>query len=353
MSHGVAFRRAAWLHNWWRHYGAGRELFVLTVRNARDQLVGIAPCYVESSVRHGRVVRLLGDGVVCSDHLGLLATPEYRDAVAEALARWMTRASQGEHGAENQWHALHLDGVDGNDRLVALLAERMTTLGNRVHCQMRFQYWTMSLGDSWEEYLAGMSKTRRKVARRMRRRYFDTGRAIVKTFTSADSWDDAMRVFVNLHQRRRESLGQPGCFADPRFNAFLHAAARDLRDRGVARLYLLELDGQPAAADFSLVDGDTMFAYQSGIEPAALDVGPGALLQTATIRDALDQQCRTLDFLRGDEPYKALWGAEPARGVEYRIVAHKPSAHLRHQAWLAGDTMKQWIKSGLAATGIV
>lgn len=352
MTHGTAFRRAGWLHSWWRHYGAGRELYVLAVRNERGQVVGIAPWYLESTVRNGRVVRLLGDGAVCSDHLGVLATSEYRDGVVGALAEWMTQASRGEYGAENRWHTLQMDGVDASDQTVALLAERMLVAGNYVHCQTRFRYWRLQLPESWDAYLDSLTKTRRKVVRRMRRRFFDTGRATVGTFVTADGWDDAMRTLVDLHQRRRQSLGQPGCFADEQFSGFLHEAFQRLRDHGLARLYVMKLDGRPAAAEISLLDGVTMYSYQSGLEPAVLADGPGALMQTAMIIDGIDQRCRTLDFLRGDEPYKALWQAEPFRGLTYRIVARSPAAHLRHHAWVAGDTMKHWIKSGLALTGM-
>lgn len=95
MTRGTVFRRAAWLHNWWRHYGQQHDLFVLAVHDSGGQLVGLAPWYLETSVRHGRVVRALGDGDVCSDHIGIMATPEHAEEVGLALARWMTAASQG------------------------------------------------------------------------------------------------------------------------------------------------------------------------------------------------------------------------------------------------------------------
>ncbi|RIK72268.1 MAG: hypothetical protein DCC67_19505, partial [Planctomycetota bacterium] len=70
------FKSATWLAAWWRHYGAGypqRRLAVwlaLARQDASaDALVAALPCYLETTWTRGPILRLLGDGEVCSDHL--------------------------------------------------------------------------------------------------------------------------------------------------------------------------------------------------------------------------------------------------------------------------------------------
>ena len=58
-----------WLECWWRHYGPDgsdvrKELCVLTMRDDRDRLIGVAPWYLERSLLKGHVIRFLGDGEV-------------------------------------------------------------------------------------------------------------------------------------------------------------------------------------------------------------------------------------------------------------------------------------------------
>ena len=59
---GIPFRMWQWLVPWWRHYGRGRQLYVLAVYDQQDVLRAIAPWMLESSIRDGRVLRLLGSG---------------------------------------------------------------------------------------------------------------------------------------------------------------------------------------------------------------------------------------------------------------------------------------------------
>ena len=68
----------AWLMPWWRHYGepsaagsGARQLNALALLDDANQLLALAPWYVEQTRLHGRVVRFLGVGEACTDYLGI------------------------------------------------------------------------------------------------------------------------------------------------------------------------------------------------------------------------------------------------------------------------------------------
>ena len=46
---GMPFRRHEWLSAWWRHYGAGCELYTLAIEE-QEELIGLAPFYLQRSV---------------------------------------------------------------------------------------------------------------------------------------------------------------------------------------------------------------------------------------------------------------------------------------------------------------
>jgi len=156
---------------------------------------------------------------------------------------------------------------------------------------------------------------------------------------------------TDLHQRRRTSLGDRGCFASARFSAFHHDAALPLLRSGQLRLQWLELDGKPVAAEYHLRGPHVVYAYQSGIDPNALEEEPGVLITLACIKRAIDEGVKFFDFLRGDEPYKAHWRAEPLAMEDIRIVPSNPSARLRHGLWLAGDSVRSWLKQSFNFSG--
>jgi CelD/BcsL family acetyltransferase involved in cellulose biosynthesis len=61
------FQSWAWLYSWWEFYGRDYELWLITVRNDRGLLVGVAPLMLERMVGCGRLL-FVGTGL--TDHLG-------------------------------------------------------------------------------------------------------------------------------------------------------------------------------------------------------------------------------------------------------------------------------------------
>src|SRR6185369_4904770 len=105
--------------------------------------------------------------------------------------------------------------------------------------------------------------------------------------------------------KRRHSLGDSGCFANPKFGAFLYEANRQFLEQGKLRLQWTAVDGEPVAFDAGYTNQDGVFLYQTGFDPAWSDLSPGRLHLQASILKAIEEGYHFFDFLRGDEPYKA------------------------------------------------
>ena len=350
LARGVPFRSWAWASNWWRHYGNDRggpdrktSLFTLGVLDRADTLVGVAPWYVESSVAGGRVVRFLGTGEVCSDYLSVLSEPAVEGPVAGALADWLSGA--------HTWDLLELCGVDAEDTAVRRLVEQLEARGNTVHRRAGPNCWRIELPTGWQEYLGRLSKDHRKQIRRTTRGILATDRVRVHGVERLDDLPRAQDVLIDLHQRRRRSVGQPGSFTSARFAAFHRDVMPDLLRSGQLRLDWLELDGVPLSAEYQLTGDGVVYAYQSGVNPDALEHSPGRMSHVSMLKRAIEKGYRALDFLRGDEPYKAHWRAEPRPLLEIRVVPARACARLRHGIWLVGTSMKQCVKNGLRRVG--
>ena len=351
---GVPLRSWDWLDGWWNHYGDGAQLFVLAVHDDDGRLVGIAPWYCRRERGSGTVVRFLGSGEACTDYLTILTSPEHERPVAAALARWLTDAARGggrvDREAAEPWHLLKLSGVDETDTATSALIEQLRHRGNTIHRREGLSCWRIELPDAWGDYVATLSKSHRKQVRRIERRYFDSGRAVPRIVGDPDELPPAMDLLIDVHQRRRATLDEPGCFASAAFERFLREAADRLFDRGQLRLQWIEVDGRPAAAEFQIAGERTTFAYQAGIEPELLDVEPGRLINVVSLRRAIDEGQTAFDFLRGDEPYKMHWRADSRPSVEFRVVPNRAIPRIRHGAWLAGGTLKSWIKAAVPVT---
>ncbi len=327
----VPFRAPAWLVPWWEYYGeprsgrrARRELCVLVVERA-GAVVGIAPWFIDRSPLWGNILKQLGTGEVCSDYQTLLTAPDCAGEAAAAVADFLSGPLR------NQWDRLDLDGCTVDDDALAALVEELQSRGAPRERRRGPACWKLELPATYEEYLASLSKSHRKQLRRLERNVLNTSRARWHTVRTPDEFAPAWQIFVELHQRRRQSLGEVGCFVSPCFEAFHEEMARTFLARGDLRLQWLELDGAPIAAEYHLLAGGTLYGYQSGIDPDRLDEEPGRLAGIAVIRQAIDEGLAVYDLLRGDEPYKAHWRAHPTSTEQLTLVNPRRRSRARHK----------------------
>ena len=347
---GVPFRGWAWVSTWWNIYGPEQEtshaqdrLFVFGVFDTTGRLVGLTPWYVKESRARGRVVRPLGSGEVCSDYLSVFCQRGLEGQVAESLAERLTEMANGD-GSPQCWDLLELTGFDAEDRATNCLLREMEERGNWIDCRPGPNCWRIALPETWDDYLAMLSKNRRKQIRRLQRDWLDTGRAVLHNVQQRSDLNEGLSVLVDLHQKRRRSLGEPGCFASKKFDRFHREVMPRLLSAGQLRLSWLELDGRPAATEYQLGGQGVIYAYQGGLAPELAEQAPGTLITAATLRQAIERGYRVFDFLRGDEPYKAYWQAKPRESLEARIVPDRTDARWRHNLWRTGSQVKRWIK---------
>ncbi len=355
---GMPLRSWDWLATWWKHYGGcefglsanalsrNRELFVLAVYREPTfkhggpmrELVGIAPWYIDRSAVKGSVIHWLGDGEVCADHMSLICRPTDSQQVAASLAKALTEQF-------DDWDRIELAAVDADDESIQALVAELTIRECVTVTESTDSVWILDLPSSWDEYLASTSKSHRKQLRQLQHRVLETPRAAWRYVQSADQFETGWEVLVDLHQRRRISLGEPGCFASQAFCNFHQETARRLLGRGQLHLSWLELDGSPAAAEYHFADRTTIYAYQGGIDPERLGDEPGRLSTIRCLQQAIQDQRRHFDFLRGDEPYKAHWRATPRKVINLRVVPNRRLARLRGHVLTLADTLNDWAKN--------
>lgn len=365
LAEGMPLRSYDWLATWWRHYGAPmdsstngageRQLFLLVVASNRgtntprqgscdasERIIGIAPWYIERVPLKGNVIRSLGSGEVCTDHLSILCQPSDLDEVTKSIAELLASDF-------TEWDQLELASTDANDPALARLLAQLQSQDCTSSRQPSDSCWILDLPSSWEEYLSELSKSHRKQLRQLERRVLDSDRTRWHRVQTIQDFDEAWPILVNLHQQRRRALNEPGCFASRQFHDFHRDVATRLLERGQLRLSWLDLDGSAAAAEYHLADECTTYAYQGGVDPTRLHDEPGRLSTILYLKAAIDEGHRHVDFLRGDEPYKAHWRATPRPTCNLRVVPNRRLARLRGHVFQLAESMTDWMKHSTQA----
>lgn len=339
-------RSYGWMRLWWECCRrAGDELFVLSVRDRQGTFCALLPWYRQRHRWLGRVLRWLGDRVVATDHLELLAQgPAVPEAIA-SLARFLEKTARGSaRRPEALWDLIHLESVPCAAGHTLWLLQRLQSQGFSLWWRPDQGHWQLPLPASWEELLARLSKSHRKQLRRLKRRYFDSGRVSVCSPGSPEQLEHAFRLLVALHQKRWQSQGEPGCFASGQFTRFHRKLVQQCGPAGPVRLWHLMLDGKAVAAEYQFAAPGGWMLYQGGLDPGSLEHEPGRLALVHTLLQAIEQGVPVLDFLRGDEPYKAHIRAIRYPCAQIRVLAPSALARLRHAGYLGAHRAKGLLK---------
>jgi CelD/BcsL family acetyltransferase involved in cellulose biosynthesis len=183
------------------------------------------------------------------------------------------------------------------------LADALRADGRSVTVEEQDVAAVLALPDSFDEWLASISKKERHETRRKRRRYEETvGPARIARFEEAP---ERLDEFVALH---RTSAGDKGSFMTDEMAGYF-GAVMALDGWGIDALVTPE--GDMAAAGFSFHGDDGYYLYNSAFDRSFSEASPGVVLIASLIEFAIEEGQMLFDFLKGDEVYKFRLGAEP------------------------------------------
>ena len=359
---GNPFRSWAWNSAWWRAYGEMESndrcrLWTLGVIDDQNRLRGLAPWYRYQSATKGTVVSFLGSGEVCSDYLGIMAAPGDESTVVSLITDWLLdptgcptvgmpdRSWQLQLG---RWDLLHFDGIDNNDMLMNLFAKEIEGEKSlRFNRTPGASCWRVGLAPTIETFLSGTSKNFKRRFKRAQKMLDTSDDLHFESPSTIEELSRCTEILVDLHQKRRHFLGQPGCFTSTKFDRFHRAVLPELFRAGQANIHVIFKGDTPIMADYYLLGGGIVYAYQSGIDPDYLELGPGDIMNCALVTHCTEQGMLALDFLRGDEEYKQYWQAVKRPTSIWYVAAPHWTARCRNFLRRAGEEVKATAKRGL------
>jgi CelD/BcsL family acetyltransferase involved in cellulose biosynthesis len=310
------FASYEWTDSWWRHYGAAKQALTFLCRRGDGSPIAILPLYVE---RLGplRVARFVGDGV--ADELGPICAPEDAETAGGALRQVLFAGSRRCELLIGRALAAPM----GWGRM--LRAYMLNHEGSPV---------VQLAGRSWADFVAQRSKhfRQRVVAgeRRLRERHGLHFRLVRRE----DELPDALESLFALHREMRD--GQPSSFlrAEPFHRDFAGRAF----DLGWLRLWILEMEGQPAAAALDYRYGDVVSGYQLGLARRWRSKLHARLIVANSIRAASEEGASEYRFGRGAESYKYQF-ADADPGLE-SVVAGEGAGHAVAWAMYRGRAVR-------------
>lgn len=283
-----------WVSTWWHHFHDGRQAYIVTLSDG-VVVQAIAPLLISRGGR--RHVSFMGRDET-TDYADILALAELRVEAAQAILEHLQ--SECARGA-----SVTLEPLPEESpllRAVELAAPDGLEIEPIQPCP------TAVLASSWDAYLAQLTKKDRHELRRKLRRAETAGDLRYEIATEPGGLDIALEDFYRLHQSSRDP--KKAQFLEPHLQAFFSDAATTFAERGWLRLSTLRLDGVAIASLLSFDRSETVYLYNSGLDPEYRRLSPGIILIAYELQAAIASGHTTYDFLRGDEAYKYDFGAK-------------------------------------------
>ena len=325
-----------WCSTWFKEFSNEDDKLHLVVGvDSQGDWLGIAPLMVS-----GRRLRFLATGTACSDYVNLITTKTDYNSFAEAIAKYLS-VEFGPEGSLTYVDSFEIEGCGENDRNLDYFCELLRLQDFAMHETETEGTWKVLLPDSFEQLNATFSKSMRRKTKAAKKRLAEP--EVAKQFATQETFEELWQLFVQLHQKRRNVLGQMGCFSDEKFERFLKTATQGLMKLNRSDLVLISKSGTPIAVTLLIYCGETCMMYQSGIEPDAQSSEPGYQSVTVAIQHAIENGFKYFDFLRGDEPYKARWSTTREAIVRRKFIPPNMSAQLKHGTWVIGRSIKNYV----------
>jgi len=315
--HGVFFLRWHWNRVWWRMYAPPHsELFVIACRDPSGQLVGLAPLYRYARSVHGlftvQQVCFIGTGtkLKVSEHLDIIARSGYQHLVGQLVAACIQR--------ETAWQRLWLWGIHANSPVLPHFMKAFGEAATALPCD-RLPY--VATRADWATVKLGFGSNLRTNIDRYIRRVQKDYKCQFHRVRTPEQLEEFMEAFVQLHQERWQSKGEPGSFALPNRKEFMQETLREAFRCDRARLWTLFLDGQCVAVLQAFVDCGVAHYFQGGFKSGYDKHHLGSVMLALAVQDCVEaDDVDEFDFMGGGGAYKDHWTKTMYEAIEFEVL---------------------------------
>jgi CelD/BcsL family acetyltransferase involved in cellulose biosynthesis len=296
-----------------------------------DRLVGLAPLVL---ARRGPFRVLTELGRPPSNYWDVLAEPAGREEAGRLVMEELAARS-------SEWHALLLGGVrTGSASERALESSRL-----RLRRRKPSPYPGIELPATFEEYLAGLPRKRRKDLRRHLRRLEDGTLQLRDVRDPADvraAMDRWQEIRVRWWQHRDKRMDPE--HASTRFLDFMRELMALMVPAGLGQVWEIrhDHDGEVVGVEVNLADRRAYYSWMGAYDPAVSHLGLGKLAIGESIRQSIAAGREYYDLMVGDEDYKYWYGASDRHCRWTMAGSRRPLSRLALTTGAVADLIRRF-----------
>lgn len=309
-----AFLSWEWNYSWWQAYSTNKKLWLLTI-HAGDDLVGIAPLVLIKKRKAGirsRVLTNLGDE---SLDVGGFIIPKNDPNVYSALVDYLFRH-------QDEWDVLVLNEFLQADPGIKLLKGFLKKHGLHAYQQERLHYY-LPLEGTWKEYLASLSQNLRGDLRRKIHRAEKLGRLQYIHHRGSEVSKEDLEIIYQINASGRHSF----LYQSAQEKKFQEKLRQTMQSTGWMEVHLLKINDKPVAYRSGFYFEKRIEDWRNAFNINFFELSAGKILLSWMIEAAFNTGGVEVDFLRGEEDYKARWKTSERVYLHLRFVCPQRFPH--------------------------
>ncbi len=297
-----------WFDAWWQCFGQDHTLEILFFRDESDSPIGIAPM-------------MIGDGVLqfiasheVTDYCDFILCPDNRKDFFRCLLDYFRMS----HAKLSR-----IEFINIPDSSLTLSEMPRFAVEQGFLCEVRKSETVpvLTLPDSYEKYLNCIGRKNRHELRRKVRKLEGLGNVRLERISESEKLSHAVQEFISLH---RESGSDKQEFWRKRgMPEFFDELTSLFVLEGWMESIMLYAENRLIAALLNFSYRDTLYFYNIAYDKGYSPFSPGFYLFDRSIRQAITENMRVADFLRGREKYKYFFGAEDSKIYNLKLTLPK------------------------------
>ncbi len=287
-----------WFESWWRCFGGEYELEILTVVDEHDNLIAVAPL------------------MACDKNLYFMANHEVTD-----YCDFITLVDKTDEFFEimldyfeqHYSHILSFEFINIPAGSATLSSLPRFVSKRSLSCEILESDVVpiLALPISYDTYIQSLSRKNRHELRRKLRRMESLGKIRIQKITEPQGFDRGILDFISLH--KDSSLSKQEFWQKEGMSDFFMRLTHLFSLENWGELTLLYSKDELIAGLLNFMYENNLYFYNMAYHREFSSYSPGFFLFHHSIRQAIEEKRKEVDFLRGREKYKYSFGAKDSK----------------------------------------
>jgi len=297
-----------WFSAWLEAFGKGTDLAILVLfeddaaSTGGNKLLGAAPM---------QIVRSTYRGIRCSqlrflyNRHGPRCAFLMRDGHGGQTGLLMD-AALGLTG----WDVAILENIPHDSYLYALCAGLSGTPGRSTLLRKTMSSPFLRVNGSWDSFFDSRPRNLKRSLRSKEKKLAKAGEIKIEHLTEAAASVAVMPALIAIGEKSWKAKGGRAIGSQPESRRFYSLLAEAFGSRGEVSVWLMRINGEPAAFEFHLARDKQVQALRAEFDEKYRDLGVGSILDMEIVKWLFDSVYNEYDMGGESDFYKLRWTEE-------------------------------------------